>query len=555
MAINLFGFSISKKGSTGASEGENPKKSLSFVAPDYDDGAVPIEVGGYFGTSIDFDGTIKSDIDLIKKYRDMALHPETESAIADICNEAIVYDDNFETVKIDTANLKQPKAIKDKVESEFEEVLQLFNFPRRGYEIFRKWYVDSRLYYHIIIDEKNKKKGIQELRPIDPIKIRKIRKINKKPLQNNTPAGVQVVTSVEEFYVYNEKEPNSAALSMEGLKINPDAICFVHSGLFDSYHKKIIGYLHKAMKALNQLRMIEDAVVIYRITRAPERRVFYVDVGNLPKQKAEEYVRGLMNRYRNKLMYDPNTGEIQDSRKHLSMLEDFWMPRREGGRGTEITTLQGGQNLSEMEDVKYFQKKLYHSLNVPASRLEEQTGFNLGRASEISRDEVKFFKFVERLRMKFSELFLELLRVQLTLKGIIREDEWKDIEDRLAFKFAKDSHFSELKESEILKDRILVARDSEDFVGKYFSREWIRKHVLRQTEDEIEQIDKQIQVEQKLGLLQSPMSPEAGAGGPPAGQEMMPTGTEAPAPSTSKDSGPNVTIGEIVPEDEEDLND
>ena len=539
MAINLFGFSISKKGT---SEEETPKKSLSFVAPDTDDGAVPIEVGGYFGTSIDFDGTIKSDIDLIKKYRDMALHPETESAIADICNEAIVYDDKFETVKIDTANLKQPKSIKDKVEAEFDEVLQLLNFSRRGYEIFRKWYVDSRLYYHIIIDEKNKKKGIQELRPIDPIKIRKIRKINKKPLQNNTPAGVQVVTSVEEFYVYNEKEPNSAALSMEGLKINPDAICFVHSGLFDSYHKKIIGYLHKAMKALNQLRMIEDAVVIYRITRAPERRVFYVDVGNLPKQKAEEYVRGLMNRYRNKLMYDPNTGEIQDSRKHLSMLEDFWMPRREGGRGTEITTLQGGQNLSEMEDVKYFQKKLYHSLNVPASRLEEQTGFNLGRASEISRDEVKFFKFVERLRMKFSELFLELLRVQLTLKGIIREDEWKDIEDKLSFQFAKDSHFTELKESEILKDRLQSARDAEDFIGKYYSREWVRKHVLKQTEDDIEQIDKQIELEQKMGLLAPP------GGEAPLGGEPMPQGEVPPPPG---DEQPQVTIGEIVPEPDE----
>jgi hypothetical protein len=540
MAINLFGFSISKKGT---SEEETPKKSLSFVPPDFDDGAVPIEVGGYFGTSIDFDGTIKSDIDLIKKYRDMALHPETESAIADICNEAIVYDDTFQTVKIDTANLKQSKSIKDKVEAEFEEVLELLNFSRRGYEIFRKWYVDSRLYYHIIIDEKNKKKGIQELRPIDPVKIRKIRKINKKPLQNNTPAGVQVVTSVEEFYVYNEKEPNSAALSMDGLKINPDAICFVHSGLFDSYHKKIIGYLHKAMKALNQLRMIEDAVVIYRITRAPERRVFYVDVGNLPKQKAEEYVRGLMNRYRNKLMYDPNTGEVQDSRKHLSMLEDFWMPRREGGRGTEITTLQGGQNLSEMEDVKYFQKKLYHSLNVPASRLEEQTGFNLGRASEISRDEVKFFKFVERLRMKFSELFLELLRVQLTLKGIIREDEWKEIEDRLAFKFAKDSHFTELKESEILKDRLQTARDAEDFVGKYYSREWVRKHILRQTEDDVEQIDKQIELEMKSGILQPTISPGAPEGAPP------PEGDVPPPPTLEGGSEePEVTIGEIVPE-------
>ena len=432
MAIKLFGFTISKDGTSS----EESKKSLSFVPPDYDDGSIPIEVGGYFGAVVDFDGTIKSDMELIRKYRDMALHPEVESAIADICNEAIVYNETLSTVKIDTTSLEQPKTIKDKVEAEFQEVLNLLNFSRRGYEIFRKWYIDSRLYYHIIIDEGNKKKGIKELRPIDPTKIRKVRKINKKPLDKNEARGVKVVTSVEEFYVYNESEPNSTALSMEGLKIQPDAICFVHSGLFDGYHKKIIGYLHKAIKALNQLRMIEDAVVIYRITRAPERRVFYVDVGNLPKQKAEEYVRGLMQRYRNKLMYDPNTGEVQDSRKHLSMLEDFWMPRREGGRGTEIQTLEAGQNLSEMEDVKYFQKKLFQSLNVPASRLEETTGFNLGKASEISRDEVKFFKFIERLRMKFAELFLELLRVQLVMKGVIKDSEWDEIEDRLAFKFA-----------------------------------------------------------------------------------------------------------------------
>jgi len=316
MAIKLFGFTISKDGTSS----EESKKSLSFVPPDYDDGSIPIEVGGYFGAVVDFDGTIKSDMELIRKYRDMALHPEVESAIADICNEAIVYNETLSTVKIDTTSLEQPKTIKDKVEAEFQEVLNLLNFSRRGYEIFRKWYIDSRLYYHIIIDEGNKKKGIKELRPIDPTKIRKVRKINKKPLDKNEARGVKVVTSVEEFYVYNESEPNSTALSMEGLKIQPDAICFVHSGLFDGYHKKIIGYLHKAIKALNQLRMIEDAVVIYRITRAPERRVFYVDVGNLPKQKAEEYVRGLMQRYRNKLMYDPNTGEVQDSRKHLSML-------------------------------------------------------------------------------------------------------------------------------------------------------------------------------------------------------------------------------------------
>ena len=550
MAISLFGFTISK--GKGASS-EESKKSLSFVPPDYDDGAVPVEVGGYFGTVVDFDGTIKSDIELIRKYRDMALHPETESAISDICNEAIVYNETFTTIKIDTTNLSQSKSIKDKIEAEFQEVLGLLDFSRRGYEIFRKWYIDSRLYYHIIIDEANKKKGIKELRPIDPTKIRKVRRINKKPLDKADVRGVKVVSSVEEFYVYNESEPNSTALSMEGLKIQPDSICFVHSGLFDAYHKKIIGYLHKAIKALNQLRMIEDAVVIYRITRAPERRVFYVDVGNLPKQKAEEYVRGLMQRYRNKLMYDPNTGEVQDSRKHMSMLEDFWMPRREGGRGTEIQTLEAGQNLSEMDDVKYFQKKLFQSLNVPASRLEESSGFNLGRASEISRDEVKFFKFIERLRMKFSELFLELLRVQLTLKGVIKESEWGEIEDKLGFQFAKDSHFTELKESEILKDRLQTARDAEDFVGKYYSREWVRKKILRQTEDDVEQIDKQISSEQAAGLIAAP-----GAEGapPPEGGMAMPQGEQPPPPADGgAPQGPQVTIGEIVPADEEDMND
>lgn len=555
MAINLpFGFVL---GRTGGTPKEEDRKSPSFVPPDYDDGAVPIEVGGYYGAFVDFDGTIKTDIDLIHKYRDMAIHPEVETAIADICNESIVYSDSLDTVKIDTGSIDQPKSIKDKVEAEFQEVLKLLDFSRRGYEIFRKWYVDSRLYYHVIVDEANKKKGIKELRPIDPVKIRKIRSIKKKPLakdQSLRPSSIQVISSVEEFYVYNDKEPNSAAISMEGLKISPDAICFVHSGLFDSSRKRVIGYLHKAIKALNQLRMIEDAVVIYRITRAPERRVFYVDVGNLPKQKAEEYVRGLMNRYRNKLMYDPNTGEIADGRKHLSMLEDFWMPRREGGKGTEISTLQGGQNLSEMDDVKYFQKKLFQALNVPSSRLEESSGFNLGRASEISRDEVKFFKFIERLRMKFSELFLELLRVQLVLKGIIKENEWADMEGKLQFQFIKDSHFSELKENEILKERLLACRDAEDFIGKYFSREWVRKHILRQTEDDIEQIDKQIAEEQESGVIASPEGapPPEGAAPPPEAQAQAP----APAPAPAAGGGsPQVTIGEIVPEEEEDLND
>ena len=556
MAINLFGFSIGKKdGKEGASAEEILKKPVSFVPPDYDDGATPIEVGGYFGAYVDFDGSVKSDIELIYKYREMALHPEVESAIADICNESIVYNDTLDAVKIDVSSVKQNKSIKDKIEEEFHEVLQLLEFTRRGYEVFRKWYVDSRIYYHIIIDEKNRKKGILELRPIDPTKIRKVRKVKKKPLTANTsggqtknsPLGVNLVSEVEEFYIYSEQDQASASMTLDGLKINPDAICFVHSGLYDSRRKKIVGYLHKAIKALNQLRMIEDAVIIYRLARAPERRIFYVDVGNLPKQKAEEYVRGLMQRYRNKLMYDPNTGEMTDTRKHLSMLEDFWMPRREGGKGTEVSTLQGGQNLGEMEDVKYFQKKLFQSLNVPTSRLEESTGFNIGRASEISRDEVKFFKFVERLRMKFSEVFLNLLHTQLVLKGIIRDDEWKDIEPKIAFRFNKDSHFSELKESEVLKDRLQTARDAEDFVGKYYSRDFVRRHILKQTAEDIEEIDDAIKKEIGEGKIVAPegqMTPVEGVGAAPA--EGAPAEGTAQAPAE-----PEVTIGEIVGGDED----
>ena len=556
MAINLFGFSIGKKdGKDAASAEEILKKPVSFVPPDYDDGATPVEVGGYFGAYVDFDGSVKSDIELIYKYREMALHPECESAIADICNESIVYNDTLDAVKIDVSAVKQSKTIKDKIEDEFHEVLNLLDFTRRGYEVFRKWYVDSRLYYHIIIDEKNRKKGILELRPIDPTRIRKVRRVKKKPLtantsggkMANTPLGVNLVSEVEEFYIYSEQDQASSTMTMDGLKISPDAICFIHSGLYDSRRKKILGYLHKAIKALNQLRMIEDAVIIYRLARAPERRIFYVDVGNLPKQKAEEYVRGLMQRYRNKLMYDPNTGEMNDSRKHLSMLEDFWMPRREGGKGTEVSTLQGGQNLGEMEDVKYFQKKLFQSLNVPTSRLEESTGFNIGRASEISRDEVKFFKFVERLRMKFSEIFLNLLRTQLILKGIIREDEWADIEPKIAFKFNMDSHFSELKESEVLKDRLQTARDAEDFVGKYYSRDFVRRHILKQTAEDIEEIDDAIKKEMAEGKIVAPegqMTPAEAVGGAPADGGAAPQGG-APAPE------PEITIGEIVGGDED----
>jgi len=557
MAINLFGFSIGKKGGKNeASAEEILKKPVSFVPPDYDDGATPIEVGGYFGAYVDFDGSVKSDIELIYKYREMALHPEVESAIADICNESIVYNDTLDAVKIDVSSVKQSKTIKDKIEDEFHEVINLMDFTRRGYEIFRKWYVDSRIYYHVIVDEKNKKKGILELRPIDPVKIRKVRKIKKKPISSKTsaqgntvPMGVNLISEVEEFYIYSEQDQASASMTLDGLKISPDSICVIHSGLYDSRRKKILGYLHKAIKSLNQLRMFEDAVILYRLARAPERRIFYVDVGNLPKQKAEEYVRGLMQRYRNKLMYDPNTGEMNDSRKHLSMLEDFWMPRREGGRGTEVSTLQGGQNLGEMEDVKYFQKKLLQSLNVPTSRLEENTGFNIGRASEISRDEVKFFKFVERLRMKFSEVFLTLLRTQLVLKGIIREDEWSDIEPKIAFRFNKDSHFSELKDSEVLKDRLQTARDAEDFVGKYYSRDFVRRHILKQTAEDIEEIDKAIQTEMAEGKIVAPegqLTPVDGIGAASGGA--TPSGA---VPEVGSPAEPEITIGEIVGGDED----
>ena len=542
MAINLFGLVIGRQPGKDPSDGGNDKKIVSFVPPDNEDGSVPIDAGGYYGASVDFDGSIKNDIELIQKYRDMSLQPEAESAIADICNEAIVYDESHDIVKIDVAKVDLPKPIKDKIEEEFAEILRLLHVSRRGFETFRKWYIDSRLYYHIIVDEKNKKKGILELRPIDPTKIRKIRKIHKKNLADKNVSNVKMITSIEEFYVYNEQDISPSAMSMEGLRISPDAICFVHSGLYDAQRKKIVGYLHKAIKSLNQLRMIEDAVVIYRITRAPERRIFYVDVGNLPKQKAEEYVSGLMRKYRNKLIYDPTTGEIGDQRKHMSMLEDFWMPRREGGKGTEITTIPGGQNLGEMEDVKYFQKKLYQSLNVPVSRMEESSGFNLGRSSEISRDEVKFFKFIERLRMKFSELFLELLRVQLVLKGIIREDEWGKIEAALIFQFKKDSHFIELKENEILKDRLLSARESEDFIGKYFSRRWVRKNILRQTDEDIDEIDQQIKEEMQEGVIADPAALPVEGEAPVGGQEQATAGE----PSES-DVEANLSIGEMIP--------
>ena len=477
----------------------------SFVPPDMDDGSAIVGGGGYFGQYLDMDGSIRSDNDLIMKYRSMSMHSEIEMAVEDILNESIIYEIDYPAVKIRLEQLDISDSIKKKIEEEFVNVMKLLNFTNKGYDIFRRWYIEGRLYYHLIVDQKNPKKGIVELRSVDPIKIKKIKQVYK---EKDPETQVSMVKKVDDFFIYFDKayiDRYGTGLQIintqgiEGLKISTDAICYVPSGLFDFENKRVIGYLHKAIKPLNQLRMIEDAVVIYRISRAPERRIFYIDVGSLPKTKAEQYLREIMNKYRNKLVYDATTGEIRDDRKHMSMLEDFWLPRREGGRGTEIQTLEGGQNLGEMEDVDYFKKKLYRSLNVPITRLEPDSGFNLGRASEITRDELKFGKFIDKLRASFSQLFINLLRTQLLLKGVMREDEWKSIEQDIRFDYNRDSYFTELKNTEIMKERLELIRDMEEHIGTYFSREYIKRNILHMSEKEIGEMQKEIDKESNDG--------------------------------------------------------
>jgi len=503
MPIEFFGFTIGKKKKEANKVGleSTIRRPVSFVPPDYDDGATTIESGNFFGQYVDFDGNIRNDIELIKKYREMSMHAEVDSAIDDIINESIVQDDIKKTIQMDLEHVELSDSIKDTMQEEFDYILKLLHFNVRGYDIFRKWYIDGKMYFHIVIDDKKKKQGIKELRPIDSTAIRKIRKVEKETNDD----GVKVIIDVEEFFVYTEQDRDDRLGdpmgAQEGVKIHPDSIVYVHSGMFDIDKKRVFGNLHKCIKPLNQLRMIEDAVVIYRISRAPERRIFYIDVGSLPKNKAEQYLRDIMNRYRNKLVYDVNTGEMRDDKKHMSMLEDFWLPRREGGRGTEIDTLQGGENLGEMEDVEYFKKKLYRALNVPISRLESDNGFNMGRSSEINRDELKFFKFIEKQRQKFSELFLQTLRVHLILKGIMNEEDWLKIQDDIKFDYARDSYFTELKNNEILTERMNLLREMNEHIGKYYSIEWIRKHVLHQTEEEIKDMDQEIQSEREKGLL------------------------------------------------------
>ena len=523
MAIKLFGFSIGKKDIV---QVEKPEQA-SFALPTQtiDDGAVTITSNAYYGTYVDLEGSIRNELELITRYREMANHPELEMAIDEIVNEAITYSTDKKVVDVNTDNLKATESIKKKINDEFQTVLRLLNFSNLASDLFKRWYIDGRMYYHMVVNEKNPKEGIQELRYIDPRKIRKVREIKTG---RDPKTGAQIILSTAEYYVYNDRgttTQNYTSSANQGLRISPDSIININSGLMDAKNTFVISFLHKVIKPLNQLRMIEDAVVIYRISRAPERRIFYIDVGNLPKGKAEQYLRDVMVKYRNKMVYDASTGELRDDRKHMSMLEDFWLPRREGGKGTEITTLPAGQNLGELEDVKYFQKKLLNALNVPLSRLDEQGGggfAGLGRSQEITRDELKFAKFVQRLRNKFSQIFTEALGTQLILKGICTVDEWRDWKEVITYDYKKDNNFTELRESELLQNRLQMVGMVDPYIGKYFSHNFVKKTILQMTDDEIEEMQKQMDEEQERGL-----------GGPTMGQEPQ-------EPPVSSDEYPSV---------------
>ena len=482
--FNILGFEIKRK--RGGTNGG------AVVPPSNDDGSTVVNsAAAYYGLVVDLEGIVKNENDLIRRYRESAQYADCDMAIEDIVNEAVVTGADGKTVTLVLDDLKVSDSIKTKMRDEFDSILRLYDFEERGHDMFRQWYIDGRMYYHIVLDEKNLKAGIQELRQIDPRKVRKIKNIKRE----KNDKGIEVVKSVEEFYLYNDK--GISEQTTQGLRLSTDSVIYATSGLIDSNTNMVLSYLHKAIKPVNQLKIMEDALVIYRISRAPERRIFYIDVGNLPKVKAEQYVNDIMVKFRNKVVYDATTGEVRDNRQHLSLMEDFWMPRREGGKGTEITTLQGGQNLGQIEDIQYFQNKLYQALNVPLSRLQPQQNFSLGRSAEITREEIKFNKFVERLRKKFSTLFRDALRVQLIVKGIIRPDEWDDIAQQIRFDYQRDNHFAELKDSEILNNRLALLQTIDPFVGKYFSTAWIRKEVLRMTEDDIKDIDKQMEVDRQ----------------------------------------------------------
>jgi len=496
LAIKLFGFTLGQKD---VAQVQNPEQP-SFTTPNQtlDDGAVTITQNAHFGTYVDLEGSVRNELELITRYREMANHPECEMAINEIVNESITHDDDGSVVDIVLDNLKQPETIKKKIIEEFKTITKMLNFSNMADDLYKRWYIDGRIYFQVLVDESKPKEGIQELRYIDPRKIRKIREIKKT---RDSKTNAEIIQSIAEYYMYNDRGTTTQSYTASvspGLKISADSIINVNSGLMDAKNTFVISYLHKAIKPLNQLRMVEDAIVIYRLSRAPERRVFYIDVGNLPKGKAEQYLRDVMVKYRNKIVYDSTTGELRDDRKHMSMLEDFWLPRREGGKGTEITTLPAGQNLGQMEDVQYFQKKLLQALSVPYSRLEQAQGgglVGLGRTTEITRDELRFNKFINKLRNKFSQIFDHALRTQLVLKGICTKEEWEKFREDIYYDYKKDNNFTELRESELLQQRVSILNLVEPYVGKYLSQEWVKRNILHFTDEEIEEMQKQIDSE------------------------------------------------------------
>ncbi len=544
----LFGFSIED------SEPLSPT-AVSPVPPNNEDGSDHYMSSGFFGSYVDIEGIYKTEYDLIKRYRELALQPEADSAIEDIVNEAIVSDTNDTPVQINLDNLNASDGIKDKVRKEFKHIVDLLDFDKKAHEIYRNWYVDGRIYYHKIIDLKKPEEGIQELRYIDALKMRYVRQQKSKKKDQirvntgNSPDPMDYkFPEIEEYFIYNAsgKYPTgniNATGASQGMKIARDAITYCTSGLVDRNKGSTLSYLHKAIKSINQLRMIEDSLVIYRLSRAPERRIFYIDVGNLPKVKAEQYLRDVMMRYRNKLVYDANTGEIRDDKKYMAMLEDFWLPRREGGRGTEISTLPGGQNLGEITDIEYFKKKLYRSLNVPPSRMDGEGGFNLGRSSEILRDELKFTKFVGRLRKRFGRMFDDMLKTQLILKNIITPEDWEIMSEHIQYDFLYDNHFSELKDTELFNERITVAAAAEPYVGRYYSQDYVRRKILRQTDEEILEQDELMKKEIADGVIPDPNAPIDPATGQPIGGEDLGAPVMEPEMDGSATEAPELPKG------------
>lgn len=493
--MNLFGFEIVRKTDPQVEEKTQP----TFTPEIKDDGALVVAAGGVYGTYIDLQGAARTEAELVTKYREMAQHPEVEGAVDDIVNEAIVIDETNPIVELNLDATKFSPKIKKMMSEEYSNILKLLNFnDKMAFELFRRWYVDGRLYYHAVIDVTNPAEGIKELRYIDPRKIRKVREVNRK---RDNKTQTQNISTVQEYFIYNDKGFQNKAgeigtsSSATGLKISVDSIIHVTSGLLDTNNTLVLSHLHKAMKPLNQLRALEDATIIYRISRAPERRIFYIDVGNLPKMKAEQYMRDMMQRHKNKVVYDSSTGEIRDDRKFMTMLEDYWLPRREGGRGTEIDTLPAGQNLGELADVEYFQKNLYKSLNVPSSRLDSDSTFNFGDDQAISRDEIKFSKFVDRLKLRFNTLFMDALKRQVVLKKIMSQEEFEEEMQNIAFQYNRDNFFEEQKAVAILRDRMSILQVVDPYVGRYYSHKWVRKNILRQTDEDIEEMDKESQEE------------------------------------------------------------